>query len=265
MKKHFFRFAVSAFIISSTFFSCSSDEIISVLNDETEIIEEEKKEPEMLSFTYNDITYKSELRAVNDYYEIIDKNVKEEYERIMDISNVVILVDEDGSMTFFDNEELLMKNVEKENKSSSLLRSYIPPVAGMKTSALLWDDRNFSDRMVDLTINANNPRYDIPNLKSYASFNDKCSSLKVSYAGDSGSQAVLIIYENDTYNTRDRGYAYYFIATAYKRLFQHANLKYIPKNAPWPYTKTWNDRISSVRFYVTSFSNLPEKDEYIKN
>ena len=123
----------------------------------------------------------------------------------------------------------------------------------------LYDDTYYSDRKCDIILPTEQSTKNIPNLKTYAKFNDKCSSLKIqNYSDDQNLVAILVVYENDTYNIHDSGHSYYFYADYNNKEYVLGNLKYLylKSNSPVTKSKSWNDRISSCKFYFSKTNQL---------
>jgi len=195
--------------------------------------------------------------------------------------NMVAYIEDDG-LVFFDDRKDMYDHVGEEmekapsvsTRASGVDQAYPEFGEDYIAWATLWDDDNYEDRYVSLPIKTDGQRYDIPNLKSSDGFNDKCTSFRIQYnqahAGAQNKMAVLVCYENDTYNQKNNGFAIYATAYSAHSIRYFPNLKSILKRVAWhgPHTKandSWNDRISSLKFYVTSYGDWPAKDAMIQN
>lgn len=243
-------------------------------------------EPETEELNSNDMTslltvkYKGETYTIpcimkNDSLIYLDKKFNELYKNeIEKLPNRAAFCykDEQGNdvIEYYSSSKELEKETKITyigNNNTRMTRDAMPqPVAGR---AILYDNKNYKDRTVimdaDLNIFPN-----IPNLKGYAGFNDKTSSIRVfnflnpnksykpSYAlpetpGTPGSQlrTCLIGYEDSNF----KGSVLYCIATYSNTenlndpstaTHQDYNLKKIG----------WNDKISSARFRIITVDNI---------
>lgn len=234
-----------------------------------------------LKFIYQNKQYMSTCLVYDDYIDVLDEEVKVVYKSIKS-KPMAALMRHDGFVEYFDKEEDLLKKFGEHMKmeKAAVTKSIsFSDQRGLpeddwnnnpnryKARAFLYDDKNFSGRRCkDIVLENPGDAVDIPNLKEYDSFNDKCSSVKVQNY-NFGVYALLVVYENDTYNKNDSGNSYYFYAgymDQADREYEHANLKYIFVDAvpPLPESRidSWNDRISSCKFYFCSPNNFPEVD-----
>jgi lipoprotein len=126
--------------------------------------------------------------------------------------------------------------------------------------AILYDDKNYSDREIVLNIDAKNQLL-IANLKAYAKFNDKTSSIRVFnflqneklYAPFDNNQpfygkelrTCLISFEDSEFN----GKVLYCISGGFAGINTPESLSMYHQD--WDLKKIgWNDKISSVVFRI---------------
>lgn len=234
-----------------------------------------------LKFVYKGEEYISNSLLYENYIDVLNPDVKFVYQEIKS-KPMAALMRHDGFVEYFDTKEDLMKSFSDRTKmkintpserigyndgNGVLEDDWDNNPKRYKARAFLYDDRNFSGRRCkDIVLDNGDGGKRIPNLKDYDSFNDKCSSLKVQNY-NFGVYALLVVYENDTYNEYDSGNSYYFYAgymSQEEREYSHANLKYIFVNqtppVPTARIDSWNDRISSCEFYFCSPHNFPEVD-----
>lgn len=228
-----------------------------------------------LKYIYKGDSFISEALLYDDYMDILDPEVKEQYQNIWD-RNLPGLLRHDDFVEYFDNEadlrislKALFNGTRMDNYRPGIVDdnddetddfSYNPE--NYLARAFLYDDINFQDRKFPMYIthqDANEP-VSIPNLKAESNFNDKTSSIKIHYYGSSATKcALLIVYENDTYNEYDSGHAIYMYANIYAREYFHRDLRALSVNTKLSPTSrsSWNDRISSCKFYICDINNLP--------
>lgn len=265
-------------ICSYSLFSCDSDEILSD-NNNNDVVSPTTKSIALapdtieLKFIYQGQQYVSTALGYETHIEIQEPEVKQVYENLQSLESTSALVRHDGFIEYFDNEPTLAENFEsrvnsnptptprfwlgfkdnngdddddwENNKENYIARCY------------LYDDRNYKDRSCKLFLKKTSDRYDIEGLKSFDNFNDKCSSIKIQYYhGDPALISLLVVYEDAHYN----GHSFYFFADYYDKEFVYANLKYIFYDSdpqPAPRKDSWNDRISSCKFYICPKNQLP--------
>lgn len=152
----------------------------------------------------------------------------------------------------------------------------LPIPAGTVGRAVLYDDKTFKDR--DITFDINETTYfAIPNLKNYANFNDKTSSIRVfnllepnklysptgtpyreeginaTYGRD--LRVCLVGYENTNYG----GSILYCVSREYKPIDLSLTLEQMRDvyHCDWRLSKIgWNDKISSLVFRIITVSNI---------
>lgn len=275
MKKYYLLVLVACGLSLS---SCNSDEIASIENSNNEGNSPLTKSVELVpdtidvKFIYQGQKYISPALGYENHIEIQNSDVKQVYDKLQSVETMTALVRHDGFIEYFDNTSDLAENFDNRVKSS------ITPSPrwlgfqdhnndrnddwdvnpdGYLARAYLYDDTNYLDRSCKIFLKNTSDRTEIYGLKSYDKFNDKCSSLKIQYYhGDPALVAMLVVYEDAGY----KGHSFYFFADYYDKEFVHANLKYIfydsePK--PAPRKDSWNDRISSCKFYFCRTDQFP--------
>lgn len=274
MKTNFFLMLATIGLCLS---SCNSDDIITgnsnngdLLTKSVEVVPDTIE----LKFIYQGQKYVSPALGYPTHIDIQDPDVKHVYDDLQSLEGLTGLVRHDGFIEYFDNASELSMNFEDRVKSnvSPSPRFYIgfDDRNGVEEDnwdknpdnylarAFLYDDTNYMDRSCKLFLDSTSKPIEIGGLKSYDNFNDKCSSLKIQYYhGDPSLLALLVVYEDSHF----RGHSFYFFADYYDKEFVYANLKYIfydsiPK--PAPRKDSWNDRISSCKFYFCRGNQLPE-------
>ena len=269
MKRKFF-FAI-ALLFVSTACSVDSPEIDGSMS---------QTEPEFFNLTvmFDGNTYSVPCMFENDSITYLDENFKKiYYERINSQKNLAALaykldngeyvVDYYKNQSELEQENGFSRYNQNEKPLSETRNGMSDPVSSSTIGrAILYDDKNFADREVVLDIDAKS-QFLIPNLKVYAKFNDKTSSIRVFnflkeetlYAPfDNGGvfkgeqlRTCLISYEDSGFN----GKVIYCISKdsapigppiALEAYHQDYDLKKIG----------WNDKISSVVFRIVPIVDI---------
>lgn len=265
-------------VCSYSLFSCNSDEILSEDNNNDVVSPTTKSivlAPDTieLKFIYQGQQYVSTALEYETHIEIQNPEVKQVYDKLQSLESTSALVRHDGFIEYFDNESILAENLEgRINNTPTPNPRWIgfndgngDPQDDWENNPLnylarawLYDDTNYEDRSCKLFLSKTTDRYDIEGLKSFDNFNDKCSSVKIQYYyGDPASISLLVVYEDAHY----KGHSFYFFADYYDKEFVYASLKalfYDSKPKPAPRKDSWNDRISSCKFYICRKDQLPE-------
>lgn len=284
MKK--LRILFFASLSAAVFASCSEDsQPLNLVEDTIDLSEYE--ETFIQNIKYKGVVYRVLCGVKNDSLEYLDKTFNRLYVNEIALKEnlaTLALCSDDGNdmIEFYDTASELEDAHEMEYFSADSIseigsRALVGPILGR---AIMYDDKDYRDRSIVLDINES-LMMTIPNLKDYAGFNDKTSSIRVfnfldpntyykphvvssgtpstlplpGYLG-SRLRTCLISYEDSNY----RGKVLYCIA-------DYSSTADISK----PETAThqdrrlknlgWNDKISSVVFRIVTMQDI-EKGIY---
>lgn len=250
---------------------------------ESDDLSKEKVEEQSFPITvvYDGITYELQAKTINDSLVYLDDSFAKIYNtQIKPNKRLAALAykaaDGHDIIEYYDSAEKLEKNnglKEISDIATMPVESGTgitdPVTTGTIGRAILYDDKGFKDREVVLDIN---PEYyvKISNLKSYAGFNDKTSSIRVfnflvpeigystSYSGPynaiSGKflRTCLISYEDSGF----KGKVLYCVSNTYCPISSSGDW-YEKYHQDWKLAKIgWNDKISSVVFRIVTVENI---------
>lgn len=259
-----------------SFCSCSKNEEIydSRKSNSTELFN--------LIIKYNNNQYNVQCTTQADSLMFLDKTFNELYKSKLENNPklaTLLYETEDGTsvVEYFDSAEELEQTKGLAFVNNEQSRAVSDPISSNTIGrAILYDDTNFSDTDVTLDITPTT-YYEIPNLKDYARFNDKTSSIRVfnflnpssnyspapyGVGAMSGSalRTCLISFEDTDFD----GKVLYCISKTYQAIsyavnwdvayHQDYNLKRVG----------WNDKISSVVFRIVTVSDI-NSGEYINH
>lgn len=241
------------------FVACNSDNDVEVRSDEPKGIY-------TLNIKYQGNMYNVLCENVNDSIVFLDKEFESFYLKEIAVKpDLATLLHSDGTIEYFDNIDAAMRSQnltfwdsaleDVDNQDVVLRRSpYYPPGGGASAGkAILWDDTNYKDRTVEITIGFQ-LYFAEGNLKNSDGFNDKTSALRVwSYINNNSTyknpgyiypaknykgselRVVFLGYENSGFNGRAL-----ICIPPNGGVHEDPRLKNVPCDSG-----NWNDRISS--------------------
>lgn len=236
-------------------FSCSKDEMKGDLALNSEF--------RTLNVIYKGVKYNVPCEFFNekDSFAFFNEEFRDIYlNEISKLSNLAVFPfhDENGIewIEYFDNEQHLLKDCGMQLLDETATEKIILETKAATTAGrvILWDDNGYHDTSITIDI-PYDLNFSCVHLKPNYGFNDKCSALKVwnyipndyqiwvgnfLYTGHE-LRTVLISYEDDNY----KGGVLYCVADN-SNVHADTNLK----NIPFKGSKTWNDRITSIKFLI---------------
>lgn len=279
------KLLIASFIFASVLSSCSSNDEPSqsvIPSDSFEV-------PFDMTIKYDGITYNVKAMLEGDSLIYLDEEFSNIYNtEIKNIPNKAVLTYKDDNnndvVEYYTTEKQMFKakgmsffGTKIQEPTLSRGGESNPVAANCVGRACLYDDKTFKDRDVTLDI-TQNLMCVIPDLKVYANFNDKTSSIRVfnflkpnnyytpldpTQIKDPETQAekgyllrtCLIGYENTNYG----GSKLFCVSREAKDIDLSLSLEEMKKvyHCDWRLSKIgWNDKISSVVFRIVRVEDV---------
>lgn len=234
-------------------FSCGNEDLVEDSNPSPNV----KK----LEFIYDGVTYSSSYTLNEESIMVIDdKNVSELYERLCNLPELSIYVNEDGVEEYFENSEMALQslNVEDSSQPQSKSTIIIFPITG---SIALYGkadfqnilaSRNFTLPENGLEIGIHFPQDDWsipPAARNPLNFNDKTVSAEV-YAKGSFADCIITFYEGFDYKGKSRPFKFRFSDPLPFKVNNLADYKMVDGGL-FNHSKWWDTEVSSVRVNFT--------------
>lgn len=179
----------------------------------------------------------------NDSIIFLDQNFKDLfYNEISRLPNLVCTIKEDSCVEYSNEIIDTIQSGINIKKSSTRERPIIVQEAYLR----FWDDTNYHDRNYRIDLNETNTFWKWPSLKFYNNFNDKISALKI--YNNKFPEVTFLGYEDNDYKGDVLRY------TVSNSISEVGSVeKNVPKlkNVPKKGGGNWNDKISSIHFYIS--------------
>ncbi|MDE6554163.1 MAG: hypothetical protein K2K98_14565 [Muribaculaceae bacterium] len=174
--------ALIAFIASAILCSWSTDETLS-----SKMEDPESFALDLLNITYNGKTYYNVLTSYDEKGNFVfhDEELSKIYnQELKDLETISFNYIDDNSIEIFNslNENLKYHGIQMEYLTEDVnytTRTEVSSEQNFLGTVEIFDDKNFKDRNYSFGILDPLKPYYMSDLKNYNSFNDKCSSLKL--------------------------------------------------------------------------------------
>lgn len=212
---------------------------------------------------YNDQHYYSSCEIINDSIFIKNQELVSLQNRLSKLPGFTTLRIDYGIEEYFDSKEDFLKKYgirdmkEIKYKNNRISRSSNELSIA---NAVMYEDKDARGKSYNMPIYPSNPFkiYEHPNFNNGPIGNDEVSSLFVNYSfSEPDGCALLEVWENKNYNDNNtetsKHYTYFMASKAHPHHAEY-NLKTVQcLNAH----DSWNDRISSCKFYLSYIDVLP--------
>lgn len=264
-----FNFAIGA-ITLFCLSSCEENiELIDEVSSETSFLQTKSVNMEIDTFNlhviYKDVHYYSTCEIRNDSIFVLNPTLATLQDSLMKLPEFTSLRLDYGMEEYFDSREDFfnkygirnMEEVSLVNNAKDLLSINENSIA----NAVLYEDKDGNGKSYNMPIYLSDlyKIYEYPNFNNGPIGNDEVSSLFVNYSLDEPDGCALLeVWENKNYNNNDTEtskHFTYFMASKNHPHHAEYNLKTVQcLNAH----DSWNDRISSCKFYLSYIDVLPD-------
>ncbi|WP_455510924.1 hypothetical protein [Butyricimonas paravirosa] len=233
----------------STLFGCQNSDLELAPTEKLQSNEQLSLFRETFDFTYKGQTYSSLFHMENDTLMILeDENVAAIYEKIQELPELAIHVTQEGVISYYDNyDELQQNNPVKNIEDNGIMPFDYADAADL----VVYKDFNYNNR-TDGNRHAfflRNP-LSVPDLNPYG-MDDMISSFELLGSSHSLSHTCRVTFFRSK-NSKSQSLSFDYKEGTYDSMWQYYYYLRVPtlKSYKVKRGKTWNDRISSFKFFI---------------